>query len=68
MKRNRVLAMPPVAVMLFSIISVSTAADAPRAIETVEIRDRAIHVNGQPFFPLMIWLQDTKNFPAVIGR
>ena len=27
--------------------------------------NRAIQVNGKPFFPLMVWLQDAKNFPAV---
>ncbi len=34
-------------------------------IETVEVRDRAFRVNGKPFFPRMVWLQDAKNFPAV---
>ncbi len=33
-------------------------------IQTVEIRDRALHVNGEPFLPIMIWLQDAENFPA----
>jgi len=27
--------------------------------------NRAIHVNGQPFFPIMAWLQDAGNFTAV---
>jgi hypothetical protein len=34
-------------------------------IEKVEIRDRVFYVNGQPFFPLMAWLQDAKNFPLL---
>jgi hypothetical protein len=35
-------------------------------IEKVEIRpNRAFELNGQPFFPLMVWLQDAKNFPLV---
>jgi len=35
-------------------------------IEKVEIRpNRAFELNGQPFFPLMAWLQDAKNFPLV---
>jgi len=41
---------------------------APPAIEKVEIQpNRAIQVNGAPFFPLMAWLQDPKNFPSVIS-
>jgi len=42
----------------------AAAADLP-AIEKVEIRGRAFCVNGEPFFPIMAWLQDAKNFPAV---
>ena len=26
--------------------------------------NRAIHVNGEPFFPLMAWLQDAASFPT----
>ena len=45
---------------------VAWAAGAPLpAIETVEVRpNRAFAVNGKPFFPIMAWLQDAKNFPA----
>lgn len=40
-------------------------AGARAAIETVEIRpNRAIYVNGKPFFPIMSWLQSPKNFAA----
>ena len=36
------------------------------SIGKVELaRNRAIHVNGQPFFPIMAWLQDAGNFTAV---
>jgi len=39
------------------------AANPP--IEKVEVRaDGAIYVNGRPFFPLMVWLQDPENFAA----
>ena len=39
---------------------------APVAIETVEIgAGRVFRVNGKGFFPIMSWLQDTKNFDAV---
>ena len=35
-------------------------------IETAEVgADREFRVNGKPFFPIMVWLQDAKNFPAV---
>ncbi len=34
-------------------------------IEAVAIHDRAFHVNGQPFFPIMAWLQDARNFPLL---
>ncbi len=35
-------------------------------IHKVEIQaNRALYVNGRPFFPLMIWLQDADNFPQV---
>ncbi len=37
----------------------------PPAIKTVRIgAGRVFHVNGKPFFPIMTWLQDAKNFPA----
>ena len=35
------------------------------AIEKVEIRNRAFHVNGKPFFPLMAWLQGTQNLASL---
>ena len=35
------------------------------AIKKVEIRNRAFYVNGQPFFPLMAWLQDTQNLAVL---
>jgi hypothetical protein len=42
------------------------AADGPPAIDRVQIRsNRGFYVNGQPFFPLMAWLQDAENFSAV---
>jgi len=35
-------------------------------IERVEIgANRVFRVNGRPFFPLMAWLQDAENFPAL---
>jgi hypothetical protein len=39
----------------------------PAPIRQVEIRDRVFQVNGKPFFPLMAWLQDAKNFPLLTG-
>ncbi|MBM4020287.1 MAG: hypothetical protein FJ288_18530, partial [Planctomycetes bacterium] len=43
----------------------AAAGPALAAIEKVEIKDRALSVNGKPFFPVMIWLQDAQNFPLV---
>jgi len=41
-------------------------AEGPPPIEKVDVGpNRALRVNGKPFFPLMAWLQDAKNFPAV---
>lgn len=52
------LLMPPSAKCL--------AVEPPAAIETVSIDShRAIRVNGEPFFPLMAWLQDPDNFPLL---
>src|SRR5512141_2239888 len=34
-------------------------------IRKVEIRDRIFYINDKPFFPLMGWLQDAKNFPLL---
>ncbi|MCX8038708.1 MAG: hypothetical protein N3D11_16970 [Candidatus Sumerlaeia bacterium] len=34
-------------------------------IQKVEIVNRAIHVNGEPFFPIMAWLQGSANFPLL---
>ncbi|NLF69999.1 MAG: hypothetical protein GX575_13210 [Candidatus Anammoximicrobium sp.] len=43
-----------------------SADDEAPAIQKVELAsNRAIQVNGQPFFPIMAWLQDAANFPAV---
>jgi len=57
------------AIRLFTLLatvslSTSVTAEELAPIESVEIKDRAFSVNGKPFFPLMIWLQDAKNFPA----
>jgi len=42
------------------------AAEGPAPIKQVTMSSqRAIHVNGKPFFPIMAWLQDPANFPAV---
>lgn len=51
---------------IFSMLSAPTHADPPPPIRNVEITaQRAFRVNGQPFFPLMGWLQDAKNFPVL---
>ncbi|MCX6903270.1 MAG: hypothetical protein NTW03_07295, partial [Verrucomicrobia bacterium] len=45
-------------------VSISQPA-APAPIAKVDIRDRAFYINGQPFFPLMAWLQDARNLRQV---
>jgi hypothetical protein len=64
MRSFTTLAMLLAVITLFPQIAVF-AADAPPPIEKVEIRDRAFHVNGEPFFPIMAWLQDADNFPIL---
>lgn len=62
-------AAPVALAALFALISLpAPAADAPPppGIESIEIGSQSeFRVNGQPFFPLMAWLQDAENFPAV---
>ena len=55
------------AVTLLAFAGLALAAEPVRlpAIEKVEIRARAFYVNGKPFFPLLAWLQDAKNFPLL---
>ncbi len=49
-----------------SVLACPLAEAEPPDIESVEIApNRAFLVNGKPFFPLMAWLQDAKNFPAL---
>jgi hypothetical protein len=48
------------------LLAAASAAQDPALIRTVEIGPRrVIRVNDQPFFPIMAWLQDAQNFPAV---
>jgi len=54
------------AVVLGVFRGTAAAAEGLPPIERVEIRTgRAFYVNGEPFFPLMGWLQDAENFPAL---
>ncbi len=44
----------------------SPAAQEPPPIQSVRIEaNRAFYVNDRPFFPVMAWLQDAENFPAL---
>jgi hypothetical protein len=53
------------AAVLVPVVALAGEARLP-AIEKVEIGpNRAFLVNGKPFFPLMAWLQDARNFPLV---
>jgi len=50
----------------FGFVKTPLAAVETPGVEKVEIQpNRAIHVNGRLFFPIMAWLQDPKNFPAI---
>lgn len=52
-------------VLLAELTGVSLAADPP-PIQTVTIGEgRVFRVNGEPLFPIMVWLQDPGNFQAV---
>jgi hypothetical protein len=54
-------------VMTLGALSLRGEGVRPAPIRQVEIRDRVFQVNGKPFFPLMAWLQDAKNFPLLTG-
>ncbi|GAF74748.1 unnamed protein product, partial [marine sediment metagenome] len=57
---------PALGLLLATILAARSAAEDLPPIEKVEIdAGRAFYVNGKPFFPLMAWLQDAKNFSAV---
>ncbi len=46
--------------------TLSTAMEEVPSIERVEIgRNRGVHVNGNPFFPIMAWLQCPQNFQTI---
>ena len=54
------------ACLLAALLGAGALAAAPPPIETVETApNRAFHVNGKPFFPIMAWLQDADKFPLV---
>ncbi|MBM4031131.1 MAG: hypothetical protein FJ291_05030 [Planctomycetes bacterium] len=59
---------PTIGSALLAALCGTAAAGGPLPpIEKVELKGRVFHVNGRPFFPLMAWLQDAKNFPLVSG-
>lgn len=50
---------------LLEAASLKGAGDMP-GIEKIELgRDRGFHVNGKPFFPIMAWLQEPRNFETI---
>jgi hypothetical protein len=49
---------------VFGPLSVLAADPAPSIVKIELASNRALHVNGQPFVPIMAWLQDAANFPA----
>jgi hypothetical protein len=63
---TRRIAVCHAACLLGALAQLASAAGPLPPIEKVEIEaNRAFSVNGRPFFPLMAWLQDAENFPAV---
>jgi hypothetical protein len=62
------IAYSAISVVVFLLLcpSLGGASDTLTAIEQVEITSgRGFQVNGKPLFPIMAWLQDAENFPAV---
>jgi hypothetical protein len=61
----------PILLVLGAILAIAhaplaTADEALPPVSKVEIRpNRALYVNGEPFFPLMAWLQGPANFALV---
>jgi len=56
------------AIVVLVLIALQAVAQCkpPAPIKTVKIgANRVFRVNDRPFFPIMSWLQDAKNFPAV---
>ncbi|MHC4745121.1 MAG: hypothetical protein ACYS8Z_24660, partial [Planctomycetota bacterium] len=52
--------------LLLALIAVSAPAKSLEPIQNVKItQNRVIQVNGKPFFPIMIWLQDPQNFDKI---
>lgn len=51
--------------MLVAVMLAGAQEPAPPGVESIEIRERFFLLNGKPFFPIMAWLQDAKNLPAV---
>lgn len=55
----------PAFALLALLPGLAAAGEPLPPIERVELKGTAFHVNGKPFFPLMAWLQDAGNWPAV---
>jgi hypothetical protein len=54
-----------VCVFVVSFTALSLGFQTLQPIESVTInQNRALLVNGEPFFPIIIWLQDPSNFPS----
>ncbi len=63
---NRLTAYGVALAIFVPAVILAAAEDAVPRIERVEIGPRReFRVNDRPFFPLMAWLQDADNFPAI---
>jgi len=54
-----------VLLLCFGRVMLAAEKSEPPRIQKVEIKNRAFYVNGEPFFPLMAWLQGPANLETV---
>ena len=53
-----------VATFLWAAVALGAAETPPPRVQSVQVRGGVFNLNDKPFFPLMVWLQDQKNFAA----
>jgi hypothetical protein len=53
-----------VATFLWAAVALDAAEQTPPPVQSIQVRGGAFYLDDKPFFPLMIWLQDQKNFAA----
>jgi hypothetical protein len=53
-----------VVTFLWAAVAIGAAEEPVPSVRSIQIRGRVFYLNDKPFFPLMVWLQDQKNFAA----